>query len=243
MCASANCCSKKPVVATGSSQTHTIGPNRLGASGFGEPQQVPRGGWLWGHARRVFEDFRMRGSLAFTAAGVMAGLLAIVSGTAAAEEPIVLKDMGSFHVGGRVVEVSGQQVREVRASANGVPAKVDPNGRYVVEQMYVQYFIPQTERGRVPLLLWHGGGLSGVTYETTPDGRPGWLNDFLRKGWAVYNSDAVERGRSGWPAIEPEVFTGEAMLATAADAFGRFRIGAGANSWSADPVQRKTLPG
>jgi pimeloyl-ACP methyl ester carboxylesterase len=185
----------------------------------------------------------MRRPIALTTAGVIAGLLATVSGTAAAEEPIVLKDMGSFHVGGRVVEVSGQQVREVRASANGVPAKVDPNGRYVVEQMYVQYFIPQNERGSVPLLLWHGGGLSGVAYETTPDGRPGWLNDFLRKGWAVYNSDAVERGRSGWPAIEPRVFAGEAMLATPADAFGRFRIGAGANSWSEDPVQRKTLPG
>src|SRR3981081_4154001 len=117
MCASANCCSKKPVVATGSSQTHTIGPNRLGASGFGEPQQVPRGGWLWGHARRVFEDFRMRGSLAFTPAGVMAGLLAIVSGTAAAEEPIVLKDMGSFHIGGGVRCGRGSKVRGGSRSA------------------------------------------------------------------------------------------------------------------------------
>jgi len=34
---------------------------------------------------------------------------------------------------------------------------------------------------------------TGVTWETTPDGREGWLNYFLRKGWAVYNSDAVER--------------------------------------------------
>ena len=53
----------------------------------------------------------------------------------------------------------------------GVPAKVDPNGVYQVEQMYVQYFIPQNQRGTLPLLMWHGGGLTGVTYETTPDGR------------------------------------------------------------------------
>jgi pimeloyl-ACP methyl ester carboxylesterase len=170
-------------------------------------------------------------------------ILAAIATAARAEEPIVLRDMGSFHIGGRVVEVSGQPVREVKYAANGVPAKLDPNGRYVVEQMYVQYFIPQTEHGAAPLLLWHGGGLSGVTYETTPDGRPGWLNAFLRKGWAVYNSDAVERGRSGWPAIEPKVFAGDPVLVTPADAFGRFRIGAGPNSWSEDPSQRKTLPG
>ena len=64
--------------------------------------------------------------------------------------------------------------------------------------MYVQFFLPQTRKGKVPLLMWHGGGLTGVTYETTPDGREGWLNKFIRKGWDVYNSDAVERGRSGF---------------------------------------------
>ena len=46
--------------------------------------------------------------------------------------------------------------------------------------------------------MWHGGGLTGVTYETKPDGKPGWLNYFLRKGWDTYVSDAMERGRSGW---------------------------------------------
>jgi len=107
--------------------------------------------------------------------------------------------MGSFHVGGREHTISGKPVKEIVFTPGGVPAKVDPNGVYQVEQMYVQYFIPQNPRGALPLLMWHGGGLSGVTYETTPDGREGWLNYFVKKGWAVYNSDAVERGRSGWP--------------------------------------------
>ena len=106
--------------------------------------------------------------------------------------------MGSFHVGGRLVEISGKPVKEVTFTPGGVPAKVDPNGTYQVEQMYVQYFLPANEKGAYPLLMWHGGGLTGVTYETTPDGREGWLNYFLRKGWSVYNSDAVERGRAGW---------------------------------------------
>ena len=129
----------------------------------------------------------------------------LMTGAASAAEPIALRDMGSFHVGGRLVEISGKPVKEVIFTPGGVPAKVDPNGTYQVEQMYVQYFLPANERGAYPLLMWHGGGLTGATYESTPDGREGWLNMFIRKGWDVYNSDAVERGRSGFasPDIWP----------------------------------------
>ena len=144
-----------------------------------------------------------------------------------AAEPIALRDMGSFHVGGRLVEISGKPVKEVTFTPGGVPAKVDPNGTYQVEQMYVQYFLPANEKGAYPLLMWHGGGLTGVTYETTPDGREGWLNYFLRKGWAVYNSDAVERGRAGW-AQYPDIFKSEPVFLTTANPFERFRIGDGA---------------
>lgn len=159
-----------------------------------------------------------------------------------AQEPIALRGMGSFHIGGRLVEISGKPVKEVTFTAGGVPAKVDPNGTYQVEQMYVQYFLPAKELGTVPLLMWHGGGLTGVTYETTPDGREGWLTMFLRKGWAVYNSDAVERGRSGW-AQYPDIFKGEPVFLTTANPFERFRIGAGAGSYDPDPSKRKLLPG
>jgi pimeloyl-ACP methyl ester carboxylesterase len=166
----------------------------------------------------------------------------LVAGAARADEPIALRDMGSFHVGGRLVEISGKPVKDVTFSPGGVPAKVDPNGIYQVEQMYVQYFLPQNEKGAYPLLLWHGGGLTGVTYETTPDGREGWLNYFLRKGWAVYNSDAVERGRAGW-AMYPDIFKGEPVFLTRSNPFDRFRIGDGPNSYDPDPAKRKVLPG
>jgi hypothetical protein len=89
-----------------------------------------------------------------------------------------------------------------------VPAKIDLNGKYLVESMYVQYFLPAKRRGAVPLLMWHGGGLTGVTYETKPDGGEDWLTWFLKRGWDVYNSDAVERGRAGW-AMYPDIFTTE----------------------------------
>src|ERR1700757_340727 len=161
---------------------------------------------------------------------------------AIAEEPITLRDMGSFHVGGRLVEISGKPVREVTFTPGGVPAKIDPNGTYQVEQMYVQYFLPANERGAYPLLMWHGGGLTGVTWETTPDGREGWLNYFLRKGFAVYNSDAVERGRAGW-AQSPDIFKGEPVFLTTANPFERFRIGDGPGSYDPDPAKRKLMPG
>jgi pimeloyl-ACP methyl ester carboxylesterase len=153
-----------------------------------------------------------------------------------------IKEMGSFHVGGREHTVSGKPVKTVTFTPGGAPAKVDPNGVYQVEQMYVQYFVPANGRGTLPLLMWHGGGLSGVTYETTPDGRPGWLNYFIRQGWTVYNSDAVERGRSGW-AMYPDVFAGEPVFLTKENPFERFRIGAGPGSYNKDPAKMKLMPG
>ena len=159
-----------------------------------------------------------------------------------AQAPIALRDMGSFHVGGRDVEISGKPVKEVVFTPGGVPAKVDPNGTYSVETMYVQYFLPAERRGVVPLLLWHGGGLTGVTYETTPDGREGWLTYFVRQGWDVYNSDAVERGRAGW-AMYPDIFRSEPVFLTKANPFKRFRIGQGAGSYSPDPAKQRVLPG
>jgi hypothetical protein len=159
-----------------------------------------------------------------------------------ANAPIELSQMGSFHIGGREVVIKDQPIKEVRFTEGGVPAKFDPNGVYQVEQMYVQYFIPKSPRGSVPVLMWHGGGLSGVTYETTPDGREGWLNYFIKKGWSTYNSDAVERGRSGW-AMYPEVFKTAPVFLTKENPFERFRIGQGAGSYNKDVSKMKPLPG
>src|SRR6516165_2280947 len=89
---------------------------------------------------------------------VLAFSLAAGSAWAQGKEPIALRDMGSFHVGGRVIEITGQPIKEIVFTPGGVPAKMDPNGKYQVEQMYVQYFLPQNRKGRLPLLMWHGGG-------------------------------------------------------------------------------------
>jgi hypothetical protein len=146
--------------------------------------------------------------------------------------------MGSFHVGGRHIEISGQPVREVLFSPGGVPFTIDPNGAYQVEQMYAQYFLVQNRRGKLPLLMWHGGGLTGVTYETKPDGEPGWLTYFLRRGWDTYISDAMERGRSGWS----KTFEGDPISLPVNDLWERFRIGP-PGSWNDEKAKRMTYPG
>jgi pimeloyl-ACP methyl ester carboxylesterase len=168
---------------------------------------------------------------------LMAGLIASPA-LAQNKEPIALRDMGSFHIGGRQIEVSGQPIKEVLFTPGGVPAKVDPNGTYQVEQMYAQYFLVQNRKGKLPLLLWHGGGLTGVTYETKPDGNPGWLNYFLRHGWDTYISDAMERGRSGWT----DKFKGDPVFLPLGDPWERFRLGP-LGSWNADKARRTTYPG
>jgi hypothetical protein len=146
--------------------------------------------------------------------------------------------MGSFHVGGREAALSGKPVKDVVFTPGGAPAKIDLNGSYLVESMYVQYFLPANRKGQVPLLMWHGGGLTGVTYETKPDGGEGWMTWFLRKGWDVYNSDAVERGRAGW-AMYPDIFKSEPVFLTTANPWERFRIGPGPGSYAS----KKTNPG
>jgi pimeloyl-ACP methyl ester carboxylesterase len=168
---------------------------------------------------------------------LMASFAAALAGPAAAE-PLALAGWGSLHVGGREVVVSGQPVREVLFSPGGVPARVDPNGTYLMGAMYAQYMMPANRRGAAPLLLWHGGGLTGVSWETTPDGREGWQHYFVRRGWPVYVSDAVERGRAGWTMI-PEQTGGQHLLLTVDNPYERFRIGDGAGSFA----RGSTLPG
>ena len=77
--------------------------------------------------------------------------------------PLNVSEIGSFHIGGRYFEISGKPTKEIVFSPGSAPAKIDPNGNYLVEQMYVQYFIPKDVQHRLPILLWHGGGLTGVT--------------------------------------------------------------------------------
>jgi pimeloyl-ACP methyl ester carboxylesterase len=173
--------------------------------------------------------------------GCLIALALSLAALPARAEDIVLRAMGSFHVGGRVAEISGKPVKDIQRVPGGPISKLDPNGQFMVEQMYVQYFLPKVRRGKYPLLMWHGGGLTGVTFESTPDGREGWMNLFIRNGWDTYVSDAVERGRSGFAS--PDVWSDTPIFLNYQDPFERFRIGAGEGSWSPDAGKRKVLAG
>lgn len=108
------------------------------------------------------------------------------------ETPLVLAEQGSFYVGGRNAQLSGLR---------GEPGMFDLPyaGQIAVEQMYVQYMIPDGVL-KTPIVLMHGGTLSGKSYETTPDGRMGWDEYFVRHNYATYVPDQVGRGRSGFDA-------------------------------------------
>ena len=45
--------------------------------------------------------------------------------------------------------------------------------------------------------MWHGGGQSGKTWESTIDGREGYQSIFLRRDFSVYIIDQPRRGRAG----------------------------------------------
>ncbi|MCR5879546.1 hypothetical protein [Phenylobacterium sp. J367] len=72
-----------------------------------------------------------------------------------------------------------------------------PADSVTVDQMYVEYMIPDG-RVKTPVVLIHGATLSGKTYDTTPDGRMGWYEYFVRKAHPTYVIDQVGRARSGF---------------------------------------------
>jgi pimeloyl-ACP methyl ester carboxylesterase len=150
-------------------------------------------------------------------------LAATLAASPAAADYLV-REIGSFHVGGRSETLSGLPARDVVFSPGAPSRRVDPNGEFEVEQMYVQYVKLAQPRAKLPILLWHGGGLTGVTWETKPDGKPGWQHFFLQNGYDTYVSDAVERGRASW-ARYPEIFKTEPLFRTKKEAWELFRIG------------------
>ncbi|MEM8976401.1 MAG: alpha/beta fold hydrolase, partial [Pseudomonadota bacterium] len=135
-----------------------------------------------------------------------------------------LQDFGSYTVGGRWIDVDGQPTQTIQFTPTA-SFEYDPNGRYGIAHAYVQYFKPIKRNDRPPIVLLHGGGMSGAMWETTPDSRPGWLQLLVGAGYEVHVVDNVERGRAGWCAVEG-IWPDQALLRTAQEAWHLFRIGA-----------------
>jgi hypothetical protein len=120
-------------------------------------------------------------------------LLALLASTPAIidvwAEPLTIESQGSFFIGGHDIKSD---------TLSTLPAYA-PSGTITVGQMYVHYQIPVAAR-HVPVTFIHGCCLTGKTWETTPDGRMGWDEYFVRQGFPTYVIDQVSRGRS---AIDP----------------------------------------
>jgi hypothetical protein len=86
------------------------------------------------------------------------------------DKPLVLKAQGSFFVGGEKVEQTAGEMSDL-----------GPGGQITVNQMYVRCMVPQNGAGNVPVVMVHGATLTGKSWETTPDGRMGWDEYFVRK--------------------------------------------------------------
>ncbi len=139
----------------------------------------------------------MRRSFA-TLALAAAALLAAAYGQAARKgrpEPLMIQEQGSFAVGGKVITNPG--------TFN--PKQPTPEGQTLHgDHAYVFYQVPVNPR-KLPLVFLHGAGQFSKTWETTPDGREGFQNIFLRRRFPVYLIDQPRRGRAGRGTVSAKV--------------------------------------
>lgn len=134
---------------------------------------------------------------------------------------IVIKEQGSFAVGGSVINAPGTFDPIAHGAYN--PTNQASEGQTLHgDHAYVFYQVPKNAR-KLPLVFWHGIGQSARTWETTPDGREGFGNIFLRRRFPVYLLDQPRRGRASRS-------TTPGTISAAPDEqlwFGIFRMGIG----------------
>ena len=143
--------------------------------------------------------------------------------------PLSIEQQGSFAVGGSVKTSEGTynptpDVVKGKESNNFMDvyaASIQTGGQTLHgDHATVFYQIPSNPRP-YPLVFLHGAGQSMRTWQTTPDGREGFQNIFLRKNYPVYLVDQPRRGWSGRSTVDAEI------KATPDDQFwfAQFRIG------------------
>src|SRR5258706_2175200 len=132
--------------------------------------------------------------------------------------PLIIEKQGSFTAGGKVMTA---------------PDTFDPLGWNVstnppagqtlhCDHAYASYQIPLNAR-KLPLVMWHGNEETGQSWETTPDGRDGFQNIFVRRAFSVYQVDQPRRGRAGRSCVPPTTLTPPFDDQSAV--FGLFRLG------------------
>src|SRR5712691_9019313 len=67
--------------------------------------------------------------------------------------------------------------------------------------MYTEVWVPRQIRRANPIVFLHGNGQTGVDWQQTPDGRPGWAYHLVDQGYVVYMVDYPARGRSAYVPV------------------------------------------
>lgn len=141
----------------------------------------------------------------------MATSVAVTTGGDEDASPLIIKQQGSFAIGGTVLSNSGScSVADVARNAQTLHG----------DHAYIFYQIPVDAR-TYPIAFLHGNGQFSKTWETTPDGREGYQNIFLRRGFGIYLIDQPRRGRAG-RSTEPAMLNLEFDDQTW---FNTFRVG------------------
>lgn len=121
--------------------------------------------------------------------------ISIYAQSASKQKPLVIQEQGSFAVGGTVITNPG----------TFDPYKPTPEGQtFHGDHAYVFYQVPVKAR-KYPLVMWHGIGQFSKTWETTPDGREGYQNIFLRRNFSVYLIDQPRRGNAGRSSVSATI--------------------------------------
>ena len=128
-----------------------------------------------------------------------------------APAPLAIQEQGSFAAGGTIISAK-EPYDPLHPQAAGQTLHGD--------HAYVFYQKPVNAR-KYPLVFLHGAGQSSRTWESTPDGREGFQNLFLRRGYSVYLVDQPRRGDAGRSTVSMNV------EATPDEQFwfGQFRMG------------------
>lgn len=147
-------------------------------------------------------------SLTLLAAGMLAA-----SAEAAPKQtsaPLGIQEQGSFAAGGTVIPAK---------EAN--PLKPQTAGQTLHGDHASVFYQKPVNARKYPLVFLHGAGQSSRTWESTPDGREGFQNLFLRRGYSVYLVDQPRRGDAGRSTVSAtvEAKPDEQFW------FGQFRLG------------------
>lgn len=112
-----------------------------------------------------------------------------------APKPLIIAEQGAFAIGGTVVTNPGTFDYKTLGS-EGQTLHGD--------HASVFYQIP-VDAKKHPVVFLHGAGQSARTWQTTPDGREGFQNIFLRRGYGVYLIDQPRRGQAGQSTVAASI--------------------------------------